>query len=92
MNRTLTALAALSLVSLSAAATAQTATLEAQADAALKADTHAWDFVEGITTEVEEQRGLVHSRRREFVAMLRDPWFLAVLAGATATVLYAIYG
>jgi len=25
-------------------------------------------------------------------AMLRDPWFLAILAGATATVLYAIYG
>ena len=25
-------------------------------------------------------------------AMLRDPYFLAILAGATATVLYIIYG
>ena len=52
MNRTFAALIALSLASLSSAATAQTAALEAQADAALKGDTHAWDFVEGITTEV----------------------------------------
>jgi hypothetical protein len=25
-------------------------------------------------------------------AMLRDPWFLVILAGAAATMLYAIYG
>jgi len=25
-------------------------------------------------------------------AMLRDPWFLAMLAGAAGTMLYAIYG
>lgn len=52
MNRTLTALAALSLVSVSTAAHAQAPALESQADAAMKGDTHAWDFVEGITTEV----------------------------------------
>ena len=52
MNRTLAALTALSLVSLSTAVAGQNPALEAQADAALRTDTHAWDFVEGITTEV----------------------------------------
>lgn len=52
MNRTLAALTALSLVSLSTAATGQNPALEVQADAALRLDTYAWDFVEGITTEV----------------------------------------
>lgn len=52
MNRTLAALTALSLVSLSTAAAAQSPALEVQADAALRLDTYAWDFVEGITTEV----------------------------------------
>jgi hypothetical protein len=52
MNRTLAALAALSLVSVSTVAQGQAPSLESQADAALKGDTHAWDFVEGITTEV----------------------------------------
>jgi hypothetical protein len=52
MNRTLAALTALSLVSLSTAVAGQTSALETQADAALRLDTHAWDFVEGITTEV----------------------------------------
>ncbi len=52
MNRTLAALTALSLVSLSTAVQGQAPSLEAQADAAMKGDTHAWDFVEGITTEV----------------------------------------
>jgi carboxypeptidase Q len=52
MNRTLAALTALSLVSLSTAVQGQAPSLESQADAAMKGDTHAWDFVEGITTEV----------------------------------------
>ena len=52
MTRTRPALAALSLALLSTAASAQTPSLEAQAEAALKSDTLAWDFVEGITTEV----------------------------------------
>lgn len=52
MNRTLAALAALSLTPLSTAAFGQAPTLEAQADQARGSDTVAWDFVEGITTEV----------------------------------------
>jgi hypothetical protein len=52
MNRVIPALAALSLALLSTAALAQTPTLETQADTALESDTFAWDFVEGITTEV----------------------------------------
>lgn len=52
MNRSIFALAAISLLSLPTAAFGETPTLEMQADAALKADTHAWDFVEGITSEV----------------------------------------
>lgn len=52
MNCTMTALAAISLASLSTVVVGQTPTLEAQANAALEADTFAWDFVEGITTEV----------------------------------------
>ncbi|MFO6430046.1 M28 family peptidase [Erythrobacter sp. W302b] len=52
MNRITPALAALSLALLSTAALAQTPTLEAQADTALESDSFAWDFVEGITTEV----------------------------------------
>jgi Zn-dependent M28 family amino/carboxypeptidase len=52
MNRTFTALAALSLASLSTVATGETPALEAQASAALEEDGLAWDFVEGITTEV----------------------------------------
>jgi hypothetical protein len=52
MNSSLAALTALSLVSLSTAALGQSTALDAQADAALRLDTHAWDFVEGITTEV----------------------------------------
>ncbi|PKP95563.1 MAG: peptidase M28 family protein [Alphaproteobacteria bacterium HGW-Alphaproteobacteria-14] len=70
MNHTMTALSALSLAFLSTVATAQTATLEAQADAALKADTHAWAFVEGITTEVgPRQAGTeAEARAREWSA------------------------
>jgi hypothetical protein len=52
MNRTLAALFALSLAPLSTAAFGQAPTLEAQADQARTSDTVAWDFVEGITTEV----------------------------------------
>lgn len=54
MTRTLAALAALSLA-VPAAATPplpMAPTLEGSADNALRNDTHAWDFVEGITTEV----------------------------------------
>lgn len=52
MNRTLPALAAISLAVLSTPAVGQAPALEAVADAALAGDIHAWDFVEGITTEV----------------------------------------
>jgi hypothetical protein len=52
MNRTLAALTALSLVSLSTTAAGQSPALDMQADAAHRLDTYAWDFVEGITTEV----------------------------------------
>ncbi len=49
MNKTISALAALSL---SVSATAVTAQSPDHADFALEADTLAWDFVEGLTTEV----------------------------------------
>ncbi|NCP14092.1 MAG: M28 family peptidase [Sphingomonadales bacterium] len=52
MNSFRPALAAISLALLSTAASAQTPPLEAQAEAALEGDAYAWDFVEGITTEV----------------------------------------
>jgi hypothetical protein len=52
MNRLAPALAALPLVFLSTPAAAQTPSLEQVAAAALESDTHAWEFVEGITTEV----------------------------------------
>ena len=52
MNRTLAALTALSLLPLATHAAGQNPALEVQADAALRLDTYAWDFVEGITTEV----------------------------------------
>lgn len=52
MNRTLPALAALSLAFVATAAAGETPALEAAAGAALEGDTLAWDFVEGITTEV----------------------------------------
>jgi hypothetical protein len=52
MNRLAPALAALPLAFLSTPAAAQTQALEQAAAAALESDTHAWDFVEGITTEV----------------------------------------
>lgn len=52
MNRLAPALAALPLAFLSTPAAAQTQPLEQAAAAALESDTYAWDFVEGITTEV----------------------------------------
>lgn len=52
MNRLAPALTALPLAFLSTPAAAQTQALEQAAAAALESDTHAWDFVEGITTEV----------------------------------------
>ena len=51
MNRTLIAFAALSLAQ-PAVATPPPMTLDQQADDALANDRNAWDFVEGITTEV----------------------------------------
>ncbi|UYV14365.1 M20/M25/M40 family metallo-hydrolase [Porphyrobacter sp. ULC335] len=53
MNRTMTALVALVLAVPALATTpAPPPTLEQAADRALSTDMHAWDFVEGITTEV----------------------------------------
>ena len=52
MNRTIPQLAALSLGLLSAPAAGETPALETQASVAGEGDTLAWDFVEGITTEV----------------------------------------
>lgn len=64
MNRFSPALAALSLVLLPAAATGQTPSLEAAADAALGMDGHAWDFVEGITTEVGQRQAGTEAEAR----------------------------
>jgi hypothetical protein len=52
MNRTIPQLAALSLALLSAPAAGETPALETQASVVGEGDTLAWDFVEGITTEV----------------------------------------
>ena len=52
MNRTIPQLAALSLALLSAPAAGETPALETQASVAGEGDTLAWDFVEGITSEV----------------------------------------
>jgi hypothetical protein len=53
MNKTMLALAALSLAAPALANTpSPRPTLEQAADAALAHDMHAWNFVEGITTEV----------------------------------------
>lgn len=52
MKHTLAALTALSLLSFATTAAGQSPALDVQADAALRLDTYAWDFVEGITTEV----------------------------------------
>lgn len=71
MNRTIAALSALSFVVPSTSATAQTATLEAHAEAALKGDGVAWDFVEGITTEVgPRQAGTEAEARARVWAMV----------------------
>mgnify|MGYP002780096856 CR=1 FL=1 len=62
MNRPLLALAALSFA---APALAQTpAALDHQADQALRADTLAWDFVEGITTEVGPRQAGTEAEKR----------------------------
>lgn len=52
MNKSMLALIALSLPLATLSAEDQPMTLEAMADATLSQDTLAWDFVEGITTEV----------------------------------------
>ncbi|GGA06178.1 peptidase M28 [Blastomonas marina] len=74
MNKTLFALAALSLphFALSTPAAAQSGpgpcedscTLEQRADAALEGDQLAWDFVEGITTEVGPRQAGTEAEKR----------------------------
>ena len=78
MNRILPALTALSLALLPGAAVAQSPSLEAVADAALKGDGIAWGFVEGITTEVgPRQAGTeAEARGRDWaVAWLKQSGF-----------------
>ena len=67
MKRFALALAAASLPTLAAAqavATETSASLEASADAALTGDTLAWDFVEGITTEVGPRQAGTEAEKR----------------------------
>lgn len=63
MNRTLTALVALSL-SAPAIATPPPLTLEELADEALARDWRGWDFVEGITTEVGQRQAGTEAEAR----------------------------
>lgn len=81
MNRLGPALAALSLSFLSTIVSAQSPTLEAVADGALKADGIAWDFVEGITTEVGPRQAGTEAEARGrawAVAWLKDKGFANV--------------
>ncbi len=65
MNKPLIALAALSLaVPTHAESIAAPPTLAESADAALKSDTIAWDFVEGITTEVGQRQAGTEAEAR----------------------------
>jgi hypothetical protein len=71
MNRSLFALAALALATPALAKTAPALpqprpapTLEQAADAALRGDTAAWDFVEGITTEVGQRQAGTEAEAR----------------------------
>ncbi|WP_128892260.1 M28 family peptidase [Erythrobacter sp. HKB08] len=82
MNKSLLALTALSL-SLAATTTAQaddhgSMTLEQMANAALTQDTIAWDFVEGITTEVGPRQAGTEAEKRGrdwAVAWLKEQGF-----------------
>jgi hypothetical protein len=81
MNRLGPALAALSLSFLSTIVSAQSPTLEAVADGALKADGIAWGFVEGITTEVGPRQAGTEAEARGrawAVAWLKDKGFANV--------------
>ena len=81
MNRLGPALAALSLSFLSTIVSAQSPTLEAVADGALKADGLAWGFVEGITTEVGPRQAGTEAEARGrawAVAWLKDKGFANV--------------
>ncbi|MXO74731.1 M20/M25/M40 family metallo-hydrolase [Altererythrobacter aerius] len=85
MSYRITALAALPLAfasaGLAAQSRAQTPTLEQAADAALTGDTLAWDFVEGITTEIgPRQAGTEAEARGRAWALkwLRDKGFQRV--------------
>ncbi len=81
MQKQTLALAALSLAILPASASAQSVLYERAADQALASDTLAWDFVEGITTEVgPRQAGTeAEARGREWaMAWLRANGFANV--------------
>ncbi|MEE4316917.1 MAG: M20/M25/M40 family metallo-hydrolase, partial [Erythrobacter sp.] len=81
MHKTLTALIALSLASMSTTATADTPALEAQAVRALENDTHAWHFVEGLTTEVGPRQAGTEAEARArawSMAWLKDKGFANV--------------
>ncbi|MCL9983305.1 MAG: M20/M25/M40 family metallo-hydrolase [Erythrobacter sp.] len=81
MNRTTPALAALSLALLSAPAAGETPALEAQANAAMEGDMLAWDFVEGITTEVGPRQAGTEAEARArawAVAWLKQSGFANV--------------
>lgn len=64
MKTSLIALAALSLAIPAMATTPMPMTLEQQADMALTSDALAWDFVEGITTEVGPRQAGTEAERR----------------------------
>ncbi len=67
MKKTMLALAALSLPAIPATIQAQdvgTVSLDDMADGALKGDTLAWDFVEGITTEVGPRQAGTEAEER----------------------------
>jgi len=84
MKKSLLALAALSLPVLPAAANAQevgSVSLKDMADGALTLDTIAWDFVEGITTEVGPRQAGTEAEKRGrdwAMAWLREQGFANV--------------
>ncbi|MDC0886837.1 M28 family peptidase [Altererythrobacter sp.] len=64
MKKTLLALAALSLPVLAAAQDTGSVSLEDMADGVMAGDTIAWDFVEGITTEVGPRQAGTEAEKR----------------------------
>ncbi|WP_379921927.1 M28 family peptidase [Erythrobacter sp. R86502] len=82
MNRTLTALVALSLAMPAAAAPPPPPTLEQRADQALAADDNAFRFVEGLTTEVGPRQAGTEAEARGrawAVQWLKDKGFANVV-------------